>query len=66
LSDFDLNLDFVFASTPTADLDAASGHLTSLSAAAVPEPASWALMISGFGLVGGAMRRTRAMKPFAA
>lgn len=24
---------------------------------AVPEPASWALMISGFGLVGGAMRR---------
>ena len=26
----------------------------------VPEPASWALMISGFGLVGGAMRRRRA------
>jgi hypothetical protein len=25
--------------------------------AAVPEPASWAMMISGFGLVGGAMRR---------
>ena len=25
--------------------------------AAVPEPASWALMIAGFGLVGGAMRR---------
>jgi hypothetical protein len=25
-------------------------------AAAVPEPASWAMMISGFGLVGGAMR----------
>jgi len=25
--------------------------------AAVPEPASWALMIGGFGLVGGAMRR---------
>jgi hypothetical protein len=24
---------------------------------AVPEPASWALMIGGFGLVGGAMRR---------
>lgn len=30
------------------------------SAGAVPEPASWALMIAGFGLVGGAMRtRTR-------
>ncbi len=26
-------------------------------AAAVPEPASWAMMIGGFGLVGGAMRR---------
>ena len=23
----------------------------------VPEPASWAMMIAGFGLVGGAMRR---------
>ena len=27
--------------------------------AAVPEPASWALMLGGFGLVGGAMRRRR-------
>ncbi len=27
--------------------------------AAVPEPASWALMIAGFGLVGGAVRRRR-------
>lgn len=25
----------------------------------IPEPASWALMIAGFGLVGGAMRRRR-------
>jgi hypothetical protein len=23
----------------------------------VPEPAAWALMLAGFGLVGGAMRR---------
>ena len=29
----------------------------SISGATVPEPASWALMIAGFGLVGGAMRR---------
>ena len=28
--------------------------------AAVPEPASWAMMIGGFGLVGGAMRRRKA------
>jgi hypothetical protein len=27
--------------------------------ATVPEPASWALMIAGFGLVGGMMRRQR-------
>jgi hypothetical protein len=27
------------------------------AAPAVPEPASWAMMIAGFGLVGGAMRR---------
>jgi hypothetical protein len=25
----------------------------------VPEPASWALMIGGFGLIGAAMRRRR-------
>ena len=29
---------------------------SALSPTAVPEPASWALMIAGFGLVGGAMR----------
>jgi hypothetical protein len=29
------------------------------AAAAVPEPASWAMMIGGFGLVGAAMRRQR-------
>ena len=34
--------------------------LTSLIAApAVPEPASWAMMILGLGMVGFALRRTR-------
>jgi PEP-CTERM motif len=28
----------------------------------VPEPASWALMIAGFGLVGAAMRRRAAVQ----
>ena len=32
-----------------------------LSASAVPEPATWALMILGFGMVGGALRRRRGM-----
>jgi hypothetical protein len=30
-----------------------------LSQGAVPEPASWALMIAGFGMVGGSLRRAR-------
>lgn len=29
------------------------------AASAVPEPSTWAMMIGGFGLVGGAMRRRR-------
>lgn len=33
-----------------------------LDAGAVPEPASWALMIAGFGLLGGSMRRVRARR----
>lgn len=35
-----------------------TGDLT-LSTAAVPEPASWAMMLGGFGLIGGAMRSRR-------
>ena len=37
----------------TVDFDANSG---------VPEPATWALMILGFGAVGGAMRRRQSVK----
>lgn len=32
---------------------------------AVPEPASWALMLGGFGLIGSAMRRQRVQVSFA-
>jgi hypothetical protein len=35
------------------------------TAPAVPEPASWAMMIGGFGMTGAAMRRTRAKLRFA-
>jgi hypothetical protein len=36
----------------------ASSNAVLYSTGTVPEPASWALMIAGFGMVGGAMRRT--------
>ncbi len=35
-------------------------------AAAVPEPATWAMMIGGFAFAGAAMRRRRASVAFAA
>ncbi|WP_380873693.1 hypothetical protein ACFB49_43190 [Sphingomonas sp. DBB INV C78] len=38
------------------------GGLLDAPKTAVPEPATWAMMIAGFGLVGGAMRRSRAAK----
>lgn len=37
----------------------------SLTAAAVPEPAAWAMMVAGFGLAGAAMRRRHATVAFA-
>ena len=39
--------------------------VTTFNAGAVPEPASWALMLGGFGLVGGAMPRRAAKVAFA-
>lgn len=42
-----------FTTSPAQD----AFEVANFSVAAVPEPASWALMISGFGLVGGALRR---------
>ena len=43
-----------------------NGYLTAHGAAteAVPEPASWALMLGGFGLIGAAMRRRRTAVSF--
>jgi len=35
----------------------------SVSAAAVPEPAAWAMLVGGFGVVGGAVRRRRTGAP---
>lgn len=46
--------------TPTFYAQAGNGSVTSLKAqttSAVPEPATWALMLAGFGAIGFAMRR---------
>ncbi|MFN3515090.1 MAG: PEPxxWA-CTERM sorting domain-containing protein [Phenylobacterium sp.] len=37
------------------------GTFTLVQAAAIPEPGVWALMIAGFGLMGAALRRQRAL-----
>lgn len=37
----------------------ANFRFSGVTAAAVPEPASWAMLIAGFGLVGGTLRRRR-------
>lgn len=47
-----------FVARPGGDGNDYSGNFRFTTAlAAVPEPASWAMLITGFGLVGGAMRR---------
>lgn len=48
------------------DLEGTDGHPGTLvverqATGAVPEPATWALMISGFGLAGATLRRRRAL-----
>lgn len=47
-----------FAATGTSD--SLGGYVDNIGLSAVPEPSTWALMILGFGAVGGAMRRRRA------
>ena len=39
-----------------------STWVAGINVAAVPEPASWAMMIAGFGMVGFAMRRSEKVK----
>ncbi|MDZ4375449.1 MAG: PEPxxWA-CTERM sorting domain-containing protein [Phenylobacterium sp.] len=46
--------------TVGADIDAV-GAISTRAVTLVPEPSAWALMIAGFGLAGGALRRSRAV-----
>ncbi len=57
-----VNFDFGDARVNTVILSSTqnSFEVDNFAAAAVPEPAAWALMIAGFGAVGFALRRRRA------
>lgn len=48
--------------TLRSDVDGALATLVVAQADAVPEPATWALMIAGFAAVAGAMRRRSAVR----
>ena len=55
-----------FADNDTAQTFSIEGLRVSLTPfQAVPEPASWALMIAGFGLAGSALRRARPRRAIA-
>jgi len=55
-----------FALLEDGDLDLPATLTIGEVASPVPEPASWAMMMAGFGIVGYAMRRRRAVVRFAA
>ncbi|GEM_PF-936043 len=61
-ADIGLISSFTFRNASTA---AQFDNIVLNELAPVPEPASWAMMIAGFGLAGGAMRRRRAVLRFA-
>lgn len=64
---FTANIDRLTIGT-NSDLQFFVDNLTfgpAVTSGAVPEPATWAMMIAGFGLVGGAMRRRSIKVAFA-
>jgi Domain of unknown function (DUF4394)/PEP-CTERM motif len=69
------NTGFVQNGTTLYTVNLTTGALTALGStdraifamtAGIPEPATWAMMLGGFGLVGFGMRRRKAMKTVAA
>jgi len=63
--DFIRLYDRVLSGAEVADLYNGGAPIRTFEAAAVPEPASWAMMIGGFALVGRSMRRHRTRVSFA-
>lgn len=60
--DFTLTGNWIFDLSPSRSTNNAQIKLLSVpTAGAIPEPASWAMLIAGFGLVGGMARRRRLM-----
>jgi hypothetical protein len=54
------NLFLVAAASGSGGDDSFKLNAASITTPAVPEPATWAMMIGGFGLIGGTMRRRAA------
>jgi hypothetical protein len=52
---------FFTSDTPTSFTGKWITDFTGGAGPGVPEPASWALMIGGFGLAGAALRRRRSL-----
>jgi len=52
------------STTATADYAHSTSAIYAELSGSVPEPASWALMLGGFGLIGAAMRRRRTAVSF--
>ncbi|WP_010544635.1 PEPxxWA-CTERM sorting domain-containing protein [Sphingomonas elodea] len=55
-----------FKSIATSGRASYGNAIANVSLSAVPEPASWGLMITGFGMVGGLLRRRKAAVRLAA
>mgnify|MGYP000966313315 CR=1 FL=1 len=51
-----------FALPTNVTFTSASGTFLSATTSAVPEPATWAMMLAGFGLIGASMRRRVAIR----
>lgn len=47
----------------TGTSDSLGGYVDNISLAAVPEPATWAMLILGFGVIGSSLRRMAARRP---